>query len=159
MNDVDELLERCKVWLSMTRRLTPDISDAATFMVGLIATIEQQRAEVQTYKTASSYWYVKCLMDRGHKVDPHSSSQHDDQVIRDMAAERDSRDSAIKELQNEVASLKYLVRHFHVHSGYRDYGYSQMDQRLRYVFYSVTQEDYETICNAWHDMKQEADPC
>ena len=46
MSDVDGLLKRCKVWLGMTRRLTPDISDAATYMVELIAAIEQQREEL-----------------------------------------------------------------------------------------------------------------
>ncbi len=59
MSDVNGLLERCKVWLGMTRRLTPDISDAATYIVELIATIEQQRWEIELWKTAAEEYLRK----------------------------------------------------------------------------------------------------
>lgn len=107
MSDVDGLLERLKC-IAACESCKRGVGRAmnATDVLDIIATIEQQRAELQTYKTASSYWYVKCLMDRGHKVDPHSSSQHDDQVIRDMAAERRENKEIIEQQRAEIERLR-----------------------------------------------------
>jgi len=106
MTDVDGLLERLKESLRFSEKDGGFIPLSKRECRDIIATIEQQRAELQTYKTASSYWYVKCLMDRGHKVDPHSSSQHDDQVIRDMAAERRENKEIIEQQRTEIERLR-----------------------------------------------------
>lgn len=112
MSDVDGLLERLKC-IAACESCKRGVGRAmnATDVLDIIATIEQQRAELQTYKTASSYWYVKCLMDRGHKVDPHSSSQHDDQVIRDMAAERRENKETIEQQRAEIRRLRFIVKY------------------------------------------------
>lgn len=71
--------------------------------------IERLTLESETYKRASSYWYVKCQMDRGHKIDPQSSSQHDDDIVREMVAERERHARVEQELERMKSLCKDLI--------------------------------------------------
>lgn len=57
-----------------------------------------------------------------------------------------------KNLRKKVKSLKNLVRHAWVHSGYRDCGFKQMATKQKKLYCKVIGDDYEEHAKAFFEQ-------